>query len=200
MKVSLYTREHGSRQYKKHNPKASYRAGTIWVLRYGSTWETLDVASLSEATTLRIRSQMEINGGLLPTRKAPKQPTVLMLDKAKDDYLAEIEKGRKPKTHAAYSVALKYFYECVGNKPMSPRASFRSQILAWATQSLPASAYGVPTHSERQYCALMLLKGTCSTRQANPCKAHARIMSTDFLKKFARLFSSPFHFANGPTL
>jgi integrase len=118
MKVSLYTREHGSRQYKKHNPKASYLAGTIWVLRYGSTWDTLDVASLSEATTLRIRRQMEIDGGLLPTRKAPKQPTVLMLDKAKDDYLAEIEKGRKPKTYAAYSVALKYFYECVGNKSM----------------------------------------------------------------------------------
>ena len=145
MKVSLYTREHGSRQYKKHNPKASYPAGTIWVLRYGSTWETLDVANLSEATTLRIRRQMKIDGGLLPTRKAPKQPTVLMLDKAKDDYLAEIEKGRKPKTYAAYSVALKYFYECVGNKPMKDIT--RADLLDFAVflreekDQAPRSAY-----------------------------------------------------------
>lgn len=71
------------------------------MLRYGRTFETIEANSLSEATTLRIRRQMEIDGGLLPTRKAPKQPTVLMLDKAKGDYLAEIEKGRKPKTYAA---------------------------------------------------------------------------------------------------
>lgn len=120
MKVSLYTRQHASRQYKKHNPKAPYPpAGTIFVLRYGSTWETLDVASLSEATTLRIRRQMEIDGGLLPTRKAPKQPTVLMLDNAVEKYLAEIESSRKPKTHDAYGIALRYFYQCVGNKPMT---------------------------------------------------------------------------------
>lgn len=41
-----------------------------------------------------------------------------MLDKAKDVYLTQIEKGRKPKTFDAYNTSLRYFYECVGNKPM----------------------------------------------------------------------------------
>ena len=118
MKVSLYVREHGSRQYSKHNPKKRYPFDTIWVLRYGRTWETLDAKSLSEATTKRIYRQIELDGGWLPQRKAPKEPTILMLDAAKDKYLAEIKNGRKPKTHQAYSVALRYFYECVGNKAM----------------------------------------------------------------------------------
>lgn len=41
-----------------------------------------------------------------------------MLDKAKDVYLAQIEKGRKPKTFDAYNTSLRYLYECIGNKPM----------------------------------------------------------------------------------
>lgn len=41
-----------------------------------------------------------------------------MQDATKYTYLAEIETSRKPKTHDAYSVALRYFYECVGNKAM----------------------------------------------------------------------------------
>ena len=87
------------------------------MLRYGKAWETLDVKTLSEATTLRMRRQIELDGGWRPTTKV-KQPTALMLDAAKDKYLAEIENGRKPKTHQAYTVALRYFYVCVGNKPM----------------------------------------------------------------------------------
>jgi hypothetical protein len=39
-----------------------------------------------------------------------------MLENAMDIYLCEIEAGRKKKTHQAYSVALRYFRECVGNK------------------------------------------------------------------------------------
>lgn len=39
MKVSLYTRQRGTRQFKKHNPKHSYPqdGSVIWVLRYGRT-------------------------------------------------------------------------------------------------------------------------------------------------------------------
>ena len=97
MKVSLYVRERGTRKQKKHNPKKSYPqdGSIIWVLRYGSTWETLDVKTLSEATSLRLRRQIELDGGWRPTTKV-KEPTVLMLDKARDVYLAQIEKGRKP--------------------------------------------------------------------------------------------------------
>jgi hypothetical protein len=39
-----------------------------------------------------------------------------MLDAAMDQYLGEIKDGRKKKTHQAYSVALRYFYQCIGNK------------------------------------------------------------------------------------
>ena len=48
MKVSLYVRERGTRKQKKHNSKKTYPVdgSIIWVLRYGTTWETLDVKSL----------------------------------------------------------------------------------------------------------------------------------------------------------
>src|SRR6202008_4043848 len=93
MKVSLYIRERGTRKQHKHNPKKSYpqNGSIIWVLRYGKTFETLDVKTLSEATTLRLRRQIEHDGGWRPQRKEkPQTVTVLMLDKAKDDYLADI--------------------------------------------------------------------------------------------------------------
>ena len=85
MKVSLYVRQRGTREQKKHNPKKSYPqdGSIIWVLRYGKAWETLDVKTLSEATTLRMRRQIELDGGWRPTTKV-KQPTALMLDAAKE--------------------------------------------------------------------------------------------------------------------
>lgn len=64
-----------------------------------------------------MRRQIELDGGWRPTTKV-KQPTVLMLDKAKDEYLAQIDKGRKPKTYDAYNTSLRYFYECIGNKAL----------------------------------------------------------------------------------
>lgn len=39
-----------------------------------------------------------------------------MIESAMHIYLSEIEAGRKKKTHQAYSVGLRYFRECVGNK------------------------------------------------------------------------------------
>ncbi len=62
---------------------------------------------------------MELDGGWRRQRKEKKSQTVLMLDKAIENYLAEIESSRKPKTHDAYSIALRFFYQCVGNKPMT---------------------------------------------------------------------------------
>jgi hypothetical protein len=96
MKVTLYTREHGSRRYQKHNPKKIYAARTIWVLRYGRTFETIKANSLSETTMLRIRRQMELDGGWRPQRmEKPETVTVLMLDKAKDAYPC-IDSREKP--------------------------------------------------------------------------------------------------------
>lgn len=151
MKVSLYVRERGTRKQKKHNPKKSYPldGSIIWVLRYGSTWETLDVKTLSEATSLRLRRQIELDGGWRPQTKvrqqAQAQPKALMLDAATDTYLAEIKAGRKKKTHQAYTVALRYFYECVGNK--SVKDIDRADMLRFAAflrdekEQAPRSAY-----------------------------------------------------------
>jgi integrase/recombinase XerD len=119
MKVSLYIHERGTRHYTKHNPKKSYPqdGSIIWDLRYGRTWESLDVKTLSEATTLRLRRQIELEGGWRPLRKE-KPTTVLMLSKAKDDYLDQTKAARKKKTFDAYNVSLRHFYECLGDKPL----------------------------------------------------------------------------------
>ncbi|HET9167587.1 MAG TPA: site-specific integrase, partial [Candidatus Angelobacter sp.] len=133
MKVSLYVRDRGTRKYLKHNPKKSYPADTIWVLRYARTFETIEANSLSEATTLRLRRQIELDGGWRPKSKVreTREPNTLMLDAAVDQYLGEIKDGRKKKTHQAYTVALRYFYQCVGNKPMSDIT--RGDLLKFAT-------------------------------------------------------------------
>jgi len=41
MKVSLYVSEHSTRKYRK--AKSTEPAGTVYVLRYGGTWETLAI-------------------------------------------------------------------------------------------------------------------------------------------------------------
>jgi hypothetical protein len=71
MIVSLYVRERGTRKQKKHNPKKIHpvNGSIIWGLRYGTTWETLDVKSLGEATTLPLRRQFELDGAWRPTTK-----------------------------------------------------------------------------------------------------------------------------------
>jgi hypothetical protein len=53
IKVSLYVREHGTRRYKTVKRNANYPAGATYVLRYGSTWETLSVSNYSDATANR---------------------------------------------------------------------------------------------------------------------------------------------------
>jgi integrase len=117
MKVSLYVRQHSSRKYRKATPKEPM--GTTYVLRYGSTWETTDAKNWTEANATVLRRKIELLQGWQPKPKVGAQvSTDLMLDAAIDDYLSEIKSGRKKKTHQAYRVALKYFYESTGNKSM----------------------------------------------------------------------------------
>lgn len=134
-KVSLYVREHSSRKYTKVKNSRSnyvYPAGTIYVLRYGSTWETLDSTNLADARIQVLRRQLELQQGWTPEPKVREtKATVLMLDAAMDQYLGEIKNGRKKKTYQAYSVALRYFYQCIGNKPM-PEIT-RGDLLKFAT-------------------------------------------------------------------
>lgn len=60
MKVAIYTRESGSRQYKPASPRAAYSPNTTFCLRYNQdgnrTWERLDVTSYKEAQARLSRS------------------------------------------------------------------------------------------------------------------------------------------------
>jgi integrase len=122
IKVSLYTREPITRRYKlvPQRNKPDYPSTTTFVLRYGSTWETLKVDSVAAATAEKIQRELDLLRGWRPSAKPRTESAskVKMLDAAMDEYLAEVEAGRKPKTLSAYKVSLRYFYECVGNKPL----------------------------------------------------------------------------------
>jgi hypothetical protein len=65
IKVSLYVREHGTRAYKKvpDRNKPVYPPNTTYVLRYGSTWETLTLNNLSDAMAKRIERELELLRG-----------------------------------------------------------------------------------------------------------------------------------------
>jgi hypothetical protein len=115
MKVSLYVREHSTCKYRK--AKSTEPAGTVYVLRYGVTWETIDAENWNDARVAQLRKSTALLEGWRP--KVAKKPASLMLDAAMDQYLAEIKNGRKKKTHQAYRVALKYFCESTGNKAMN---------------------------------------------------------------------------------
>ena len=119
-KVSLYVREPITRRYKLVTRNKDYPSTTTFVLRYGSAWETLKVDSVAAATAEKIQRELDLLKGWRPTAKTRTQSAskVKMLDAAMDEYLAEIQAGRKPKTYGAYRVALRYFYECVGNKAL----------------------------------------------------------------------------------
>jgi len=122
-KVSLYVREHGTRQYIKV-PKRNvpiYPPNTTFVLRYRSTWETLTVDDYSSATSKRIERELELLRGWRPTTKSkPEAATsIKMLDETIDAYLAEVKAGRKPKTLSAYRTSLRYFFESTGNKRLN---------------------------------------------------------------------------------
>jgi integrase/recombinase XerD len=123
IKVSLYVRQHGTRRYTKV-PKRNvpiYPPNTTFVLRYRSTWETHTVDNYAYATSKRIERELELLRGWRPTAKPTPEAaiSVKMLDEAIDDYLEEIEAGRKPKTHSAYKTSLGYFFESTGNKPLN---------------------------------------------------------------------------------
>jgi len=71
IKVRLYVREHGTRQYIKV-PKRNvpiYPPNTTFVLRYRSTWETLTVDNYTSATSKRIEREPELPRGWRPTAK-----------------------------------------------------------------------------------------------------------------------------------
>jgi len=81
MKVSLYVREHSTRKYRK--AKSTEPAGTVYVLRYGGTWETLDAENWNDARVAQLRKEASLLEGWRP-KVEKKKPASLMLDAAMD--------------------------------------------------------------------------------------------------------------------
>jgi hypothetical protein len=89
MKVTLYIREHGTRRCRKAKPGRNYPMGTIYVLRYGSTWETLPPnLDSTEATVARLNKEIVLFTGKEAAKPKPKPKNdVLTLDILIDIYL-----------------------------------------------------------------------------------------------------------------
>jgi len=64
MKVAIYIRESGSRQYKPASPRAAYSPNTTFCLRYTQDgkrkWEQLDVKSYKEAQAASLKKLTEL--------------------------------------------------------------------------------------------------------------------------------------------
>jgi integrase len=71
----------------------------------------LEANNVTAALDARRSKEAELNATPAVERKR-------MLQTVADKYLAEIKAGRKKKTHQAYDVALRYFFEAVGNKSL----------------------------------------------------------------------------------
>jgi integrase len=114
-KVSLYIRNHSSRKYEKAQPRTIYPMGTIFVLRYGTTWETLrGDHTYQTAKTAAMHKDIEFFNGTAKEsapKKRPK-PDARSLDELINIYLtsgkAAQENWRKH-TVQCYTLALKLF-------------------------------------------------------------------------------------------
>ena len=61
-KVSLYVREHSTREHRPAN-KRFYEPETIFVLRYRNGWETLGEVSHADAERARLNRSIQLLGG-----------------------------------------------------------------------------------------------------------------------------------------
>ncbi len=116
MKVSLYIRERGTRRCHKAKPGRNYPMGTIYVLRYGSTWETLpENLDSTEARVAKMRREVELfTGRTEPPAPKPRTTDAGTLDKLIDVYLTTgraVEKNWRKHTLQCYALALKLFRE-----------------------------------------------------------------------------------------
>lgn len=113
MKVSLYIRNHSTRKYELAKRRA-YPMGTIFVLRYGSTWETLPAnLNFTEATTAKMQKEIALfTGKEAPVPKSKPKNDVRTLDILIDIYLTTgraAEKNWRKHTLQCYTLALKLF-------------------------------------------------------------------------------------------
>ena len=143
MKVAIYIRESGTRQYKPASPRAMYPSDVTFCLRYTlggkRRWEQLSVSTYKEAQAQSLRrlgdlitekcaeasigSKISKNLALPTPRPKPvPKPTVqtgeLMLDAALDKYLENVA-TKSSKTSNGYRYTLQQFCSSTGNLALS---------------------------------------------------------------------------------
>jgi integrase len=113
MKVSLYVRDRKSREQHLAKPKKTYPMDTIWVLRYGKTWQTLDgTLTYVEAAAKAAAKTIELLTGVpQKTTVARKPATPDSLDTLIDAYLNSTKKTNSHRTWLAYKLAMNSFFK-----------------------------------------------------------------------------------------
>jgi integrase/recombinase XerD len=143
MKVAIYIRESGTRQYKPALPRAMYPADVTFCLRYTlggkRRWEQLSVSTYKEAQAAALKrlsdlitekceetsAGAKISENLaLPASRPKLEPKPaartgeLMLDAAMDKYLENVA-TKSSKTSRGYRYTLQQFYASTGNSLLS---------------------------------------------------------------------------------
>ena len=141
IKVAVYIRKSGTRQYGKANPKTAYSTGTAFCLRYTHQgkrkYETLSVGNYKEASQAATKKSIELQLEAInppavkvaspsrasrptpvPQPKPQTQSGELMLDAAMDRYLENVA-TRSSKTSSGYRYTLQQFHAATGNLVLS---------------------------------------------------------------------------------
>jgi integrase len=138
IKVAVYIRKSGTREYEKASPRANYPGGAIFCLRYTQggkrKFETLSVADYKQANIAAQQKSIALQlDAINPLKKKPAstpaptpalqpkqhaQSNELMLDAAMDRYLENVAK-KSSKTSTGYRYTLQQFYASTGNLVLS---------------------------------------------------------------------------------
>ena len=134
IKVAVYIRNSGTREYEKASPKTNYPGGTIFCLRYTQDgrrkFETLSVPDYKQANIAAQKKSIALQiEAVTPAKKpvAPKpappvrqeSPTSeLWLDAAIDKYIENVQ-TKSSKTSGGYRYTLQQFYASTGSLVLS---------------------------------------------------------------------------------
>ena len=115
-KVTLYVRPtKGNRTPQRVKSGDIYPMGTVYVLRLGSKWETVDCDNTSEARVAALRKEIELHTGKIEAPRPKRRPKVKddgALDVLIDKYLGDgraTQRNWRKRTLWAYTQALRMF-------------------------------------------------------------------------------------------
>ena len=138
IKVAVYIRKSGTREYENASPRANYPGGAIFCLRYTQggkrKFETLSVADYKQANIAAQQKSIALQLDAIdplkkklastpaptpaPQPKQQAQSNELTLDAAIDRYLDNVAK-KSSKTTKGYRYTLQQFYASTGNLVLS---------------------------------------------------------------------------------